>query len=65
MPGRTAEILKGVILLEPPVDVSGRHALCPPTGCWAHRSKPMPDGYRRVKLNGKRRCRACRRERGV
>jgi hypothetical protein len=43
-------VLKGIILMPPPGDVSDRHSSCPPTGCWEHVSKPDRNGYRRVRV---------------
>lgn len=51
---RIADILLDIILMPPPDDLSGRHPSCPPTGCWEHRLKPRPDGYRKVRIGGKK-----------
>jgi hypothetical protein len=50
----TVEELVLDIIIEPePVDLSGRFASCPPTGCWGHRLKRGQWGYRQAKVGRK------------
>lgn len=53
IPNTIDSILLDVIVEPDPEDLSGRHPSCPPTGCWEHRLKPGPQGYRLVRLQQK------------
>lgn len=46
-------ILLDIIIEDAPENLSGRHSACPPTGCWGHRNKPSPNGYRKARVGGR------------